>query len=202
MSLELVQLGGNMTAQQAGLLTLGYAVAIIAFIRVGEKLLQRFGARKPMIWGCLITGLAILLPFAGEPASEGLPHPCNYRLHAVRGWTGILCDAFDRRRPVQSAGIPGRSRIRHIQNGLVARRRVRGRHLGAIFTALSTNTDSARWMEGVITFYGRQDNLEIRAAAMIALMFNVLMVAVAILSIMLTIPQPKRAQGRLSSEAH
>jgi DHA2 family multidrug resistance protein-like MFS transporter len=39
-SLELVQLGGNMTAQQAGLLTLGYAVAIIAFIRVGEKLLQ------------------------------------------------------------------------------------------------------------------------------------------------------------------
>ncbi len=34
-----------MTAQQAGALTLGYAVAIIAFICVGEKLLQRFGAR-------------------------------------------------------------------------------------------------------------------------------------------------------------
>ena len=30
-----------MTAQQAGMLTLGYAVAIITFIRVGEKLLQR-----------------------------------------------------------------------------------------------------------------------------------------------------------------
>ena len=40
-SLQLVQRGGNMTAQQAGMLTLGYAVAIIAFIRVGEKLLQR-----------------------------------------------------------------------------------------------------------------------------------------------------------------
>ena len=38
-------LGGSMSAQQAGTLTLGYAVAIIAFIRVGEKLLQRFGAR-------------------------------------------------------------------------------------------------------------------------------------------------------------
>ena len=59
--LQLVQLGGSMSAQQAGALTLGYAVAIIAFIRVGEKLLQRFGARKPMIWGCLITGLAIVL---------------------------------------------------------------------------------------------------------------------------------------------
>jgi hypothetical protein len=36
-SLELVQTGGNMTAQQAGMLTLGYAIAIIAFIRVGEN---------------------------------------------------------------------------------------------------------------------------------------------------------------------
>src|SRR3546814_3594919 len=50
-----------MNAQQAGMLTLGYAIAIIAFIRVGEKLLQRFGPRKPMIWGCLITGVAIAL---------------------------------------------------------------------------------------------------------------------------------------------
>ena len=60
-SLQLVQLGGSLSAPQAGALTLGYAVAIIAFIRVGEKLLQRFGARKPMIWGCLITGLSIVL---------------------------------------------------------------------------------------------------------------------------------------------
>ena len=62
-----------------------------------------------------------------------------------------------------------------------------------IFTALSSGTDSARWMEGVITFYGRQDNLAVRSAAMIALMFNVFMVAVAILSIMLTIPGGKKA---------
>jgi DHA2 family multidrug resistance protein-like MFS transporter len=33
----------------------------VAFIRVGEKLLQRFGARKPMIWGSLIGGASILL---------------------------------------------------------------------------------------------------------------------------------------------
>jgi DHA2 family multidrug resistance protein-like MFS transporter len=64
----------------------------------------------------------------------------------------------------------------------------------AIFTAISSGTDSARWMEGVITFYGRQDNLAVRTAAMIALMFNVFMVAVAILSIMLTIPRGKKSQ--------
>ena len=33
------------------MLTLGYAIAIVTFIRVGEKLLQKFGARKPMVWG-------------------------------------------------------------------------------------------------------------------------------------------------------
>jgi len=61
-----------------------------------------------------------------------------------------------------------------------------------IFTVFSSGTDSARWLEGVITFYGRRDNTTIRSAAMIALMFNVLMVAVAIVSILLTIPGEKR----------
>jgi DHA2 family multidrug resistance protein-like MFS transporter len=63
-----------------------------------------------------------------------------------------------------------------------------------IFTTLSSGANSARWMEGVITFYGRQDNLAVRAAAMIALMFNALMVAGAILSIMLTIPGGKETR--------
>lgn len=60
-SLMLMQVGGNLSAQEVGLLTLGYAIAILAFIRVGEKLLQRFGSRKPMIWGCIIVGVAIAL---------------------------------------------------------------------------------------------------------------------------------------------
>ncbi len=64
----------------------------------------------------------------------------------------------------------------------------------AIFTALSSGTDSAQWLEGVITFYGRQDNQTVRAAAMVALMFNLFMVGVAILSILLTIPNGKKTQ--------
>ena len=63
-AMMLVQVGGGMTAQEAGFLTIGYAIAIVAFIRVGEKLLQRFGPRRPMIWGSLIVSAAIacLLP--------------------------------------------------------------------------------------------------------------------------------------------
>jgi DHA2 family multidrug resistance protein-like MFS transporter len=80
-AMMLVQARGGMTAQQAGFLTIGYAVAIVAFIRVGEKLLQRFGPRKPMIWGSLIVGAAIacLLP---TNAMLG-----TYKILAIAGFT-------------------------------------------------------------------------------------------------------------------
>ena len=58
----------------------------------------------------------------------------------------------------------------------------------AIFTALSADTESTHWLEGVITFAGRQDNVAVRQAALIALAFNLLMVVAAIVSIMLTVP--------------
>ncbi len=48
----------------------------------------------------------------------------------------------------------------------------------------------------MITFAGRQDNLAVREAAIIALMFNVFMVAVAILSIMLTVPKAGAKKGQ------
>lgn len=58
----------------------------------------------------------------------------------------------------------------------------------AIFTALSADTESGRWLDGVITFAGRQDNVAVRQAALIALAFNLLMVVAAIVSIVLTVP--------------
>jgi DHA2 family multidrug resistance protein-like MFS transporter len=36
-------------------------LSVVGMIRVGEKLMQRMGARQPMIWGSAITGLGILL---------------------------------------------------------------------------------------------------------------------------------------------
>lgn len=60
-ALALLQQGAGLSSWQSGLLTVGYLVAILATIRVGEKLLQRMGARKPMIIGCAITATGILL---------------------------------------------------------------------------------------------------------------------------------------------
>ena len=65
----------------------------------------------------------------------------------------------------------------------------------AIFTALAGNNDGVRWLEGVITFAGRQDNLAVREAAVVALGFNVLMVVLAAVSIVLTVPPGKKVQA-------
>ncbi len=192
-SLQLIQLGGNMTAKQAGMLTLGYAIAIIAFIRVGEKLLQRFGARKPMIWGCAITGLAILLL---TPANVLLK---EYRTLAIIGYSLYGVGLAFYATPSTDAAL---SNLAEGQAGAGSGIYKMASSLGAafgvaisatIFTVLSSSADSARWLEGVITFYDRRDNIGIRYAAMIALMFNVCMVAVAIVSIMLTIPSENKA---------
>ncbi len=192
-SLQLVQIGGNMTAQQAGMLTLGYAVAIIAFLRVGEKLLQRFGSRKPMVWGSLITGLSILLL---TPSNLML---VDYKILAVVAYALFGVGLAFYATPSTDAAL---SSLPASQAGTGAGIYKMASSLGgafgvaisaSIFTALSANPASINWLQDVVIFVGRQDNLAVRQAAMIALLFNVFMVVVAILSIMLTIPKVRRA---------
>jgi DHA2 family multidrug resistance protein-like MFS transporter len=60
-TLTLVQQEAGLSSLQSGLLTAGYLIAILSTIRVGEKLLQRMGPRKPMLIGCWITAVGILL---------------------------------------------------------------------------------------------------------------------------------------------
>src|SRR5581483_2185972 len=60
-ALGLVQRASGWSPLRSGLLTVGYLVAILATIRVGEKLLQRFGPKKPMLWGTSITAVGIVL---------------------------------------------------------------------------------------------------------------------------------------------
>lgn len=192
-SLQLVQLGGGMNAQQAGFLTLGYAIAIITFIRVGEKLLQRFGPRKPMIWGCLITGLAILML---SPAHLLLS---DYRILASVGYALFGVGLAFYATPSVDAALSNLPPARTGSgSGIYKMASSLGAAFGvaisaAIFTALGGDGESGRWLEGVITFAGREDNLAVRQAAIVALGFNVLMVVLAIISIMLTIPKGTKA---------
>ena len=177
-------------------LTLGYAIAIVAFIRVGEKLLQRLGPRKPMVWGSLIVGASVLLL---TPTYTLLD---TYKILAIVAFTlfGIglafyatpSTDAALANLPDDQAGAG--SGIYKMASSLGASFGVA--ISGAIFTALSADNAPVDWIAGAITFVGRQDNLAIREAALFALVGNLLMVAVAIISIMLTVPK-----GKLREEA-
>src|SRR6476659_10014492 len=183
-----------MSAQTAGMLTLGYAIAIVAFIRVGEKLLQRFGARKPMIWGSLIVGLSIAMLMPTQLLLR------QYTILAVASYTlfglGLAfyatpsTDAALSNLPDDQAGSG--SGIYKMASSLGASFGVA--ISAAIFTALSGPDNSVQWLSGVLTFAGRQDNLAIRQAAVIALAFNLLMVAAAVISIMLTVPKSRRKE--------
>lgn len=55
-----LQKGHGLTAFQAGLRTLGYVALVMIMIRVSEKLLQKWGYKKPMWLGTSITALGAL----------------------------------------------------------------------------------------------------------------------------------------------
>lgn len=55
-----VQQGRGLSAATTGMLSIGYLMLVLITIRVGEKMLQKIGARKPMILGALLSGIGVL----------------------------------------------------------------------------------------------------------------------------------------------
>ena len=186
-ALSLVQQAAGLSSLQSGLLTIGYLVAILSTIRVGEKLLQKMGARKPMLIGCAITATGILLTtFTFLLAGQ-------YMIVAFVGFTlfGVglgfyatpSTDAALSNVPNEKAGAA--SGIYKMASSLGAAFGVA--ISAALFTSLSgLNTSFAPLSD---LFLGRTDNVGIRFAAAIALLFNLMMVIVAIIAIATTVPR-------------
>jgi len=185
-SLALVQQEAGLSSLQSGLITVGYLVAVLSTIRVGERLLQKLGPRKPMLWGCLITGVGILLISFTFLFAKG------YIIVAFIGFTlfGIglgfyatpSTDAALSNVPSNKAGSA--SGIYKMASSLGAAFGVA--ISAAIFYGLS-QMESIPPIAGI--FMGRSDNIQVRYAAGIGLLFNVLMVVVAIIAISITIPK-------------
>lgn len=190
-SLALLQIGGNISAREAGILTLGYAITIVAFIRVGEKLLQKFGARKPMIWGSLIVSVAIILLMFTNVMTG------TYKTFAMVAYSLFGIGLAFYATPSTDAAL---SNLPASQSGAGAGIYKMASSLGAafgvaipagIFATLRIG-EHITWIEGVMTFVGRQDNLAVREAATIALGVNLLMVLFAITIILITIPKTSK----------
>jgi DHA2 family multidrug resistance protein-like MFS transporter len=192
-SLSLVQQAAGLSSMQSGLLTVGYLVAILSTIRVGEKLLQRMGARKPMLLGSAITATGILLAtctflLAGQ-----------YMIVAFVGFTlfGIglgfyatpSTDAALSNVPNDKAGAA--SGIYKMASSL-------GSAFGvaisaALFTALRSGDASLVPFLSEV-FLGKTGNIDIRFAAGMALLFNLFMVVIAFLAIAVTVPKDDPAE--------
>ena len=56
-----VQVGRGFNSLQSGMLSIGYLVVVLAMIRVGEKILQKVGAKLPMVWGGIITTIGVAM---------------------------------------------------------------------------------------------------------------------------------------------
>lgn len=188
-SLMLLQVGGGLSAQAAGVLTLGYAIAITSLIRVGEKLLQRFGPRKPMIWGCFIVAISIMLLLPTNLRTN------TYKILAIISYTFFGVGLAFYATPSTDAAL---SNLPESQSGAGSGIYKMASSLGAafgvaisagIFTGLSSIDTPGSILDKVISFTGRQDNIAIREAAIIALFFNLIMVVVAIIAIVKTIPK-------------
>src|SRR5690606_38451812 len=131
-------------------LTIGYGVAIVAFIRVGEKLLQRYGPRKPMIWGSLIVGVSIIMLM-----------PTNVLLDTYKVLAAIAFSLFGLglafyATPSTDAAL---SALPDDQAGSGSGIYKMASSLGAsfgvaisatVFTALSEGSEAVDWVEGVI----------------------------------------------------
>jgi len=186
-ALSLVQQAAGLSSLQSGLLTIGYLVAILSTIRVGGKLLQRMGARKPMLIGCAITATGILLTtFTFLLAGQ-------YMIVAFVGFTlfGVglgfyatpSTDAALSNVPNEKAGAA--SGIYKMASSLGAAFGVA--ISAALFTSLSGLNSTFAPLSDL--FLGRTDNVGIRFAAAIALLFNAMMVIVAIIAIAMTVPR-------------
>ena len=192
-SQQLIQLAGHKSngelysAWDAGLLTIGYGVTIISFIRVGEKLLQKFGPRKPMIWGAMVVIVSCLLLMGTNVLIE------QYVVMAVIAYAlfglGLAfyatpsTDAALSNLPADQAGAGA---------GIYKMASSLGSAIGAavslaVFTAVAGSGGS--FMGSVVTMEGRLDNVDLRQAAMFALGINLVFLLLAILSIVMTVPK-------------
>ncbi|MEV4704361.1 MFS transporter [Actinoplanes sp. NPDC049316] len=172
---------------KAGLLTIGYAVAIIGFIRVGEKLLRRFGPRKPMLWGSMIVALSCVLLMP----TNILVGP--YIVLAVIAYSLFGVGLAFYATPSTDAAL---SNLPPAEAGAGAGIYKMASSLGSAIGAALSLTIFSSFLGSGVTIVGEllhtqgiQTNAAVRQAGLITFLFNLVLALIAIISILVTIPK-------------
>jgi DHA2 family multidrug resistance protein-like MFS transporter len=153
-----------------------------------------------MIWGSCIVGAAVILLMPTNAMVE------TYRVLAVIAFTLFGLGLAFYATPSTDAAL---SALPADQAGSGAGIYKMASSLGAsfgvaisatVYTALSADTGAVDWVEGMITYVGRQDNVNVREAAFAAYGVSLLFVVLAIVSIMITIPA-RREKAETTTQA-
>jgi len=191
-ALGLVQRAAGWSSLESGLLTLGYLVTIVGTIRVGEKLLQRHGPKKPMMWGTTITAAGIICTSLTFLLIE------QYAVAAVVGFSlyGIGLGLYAT--PSTDAAM---SSVPSDKAGAAAGIYKMASSLGSAFgVAISAAVyTAAQHLPSELVphiFWGRQDNVAMRFGGGLGLLFNVLICVVALISIIVAVPDTQPEEER------
>ncbi len=60
-----------------------------------------------------------------------------------------------------------------------------------LFAGIGGDAGGVQWLDGVVAYLGRQDNVAVREAALVAFGVNLLLAVAAIASVMLTVPKQR-----------
>ncbi len=193
-ALALVQEAAGLSSLQSGLLTVGYLVAILSTIRVGEKLLQKLGPRRPMLYGCLITAAGILLTCSTFLLAR------QYLIAAFVGFTLFGVGLGFYATPSTDAAL---SNVPQDKGGSASGLYKMASSLGAafgvaisaaIFSGLSDLGSQSTPLSEL--FLGRTDNVTIRFAAAMGLLFNVALAVIAAIAVIITVPKDDPGAAR------
>jgi DHA2 family multidrug resistance protein-like MFS transporter len=191
-ALGLVQRAAGWSSLHSGLLTVGYLVAVVATIRVGEKLMEIFGPKRPMLWGSAITAIGILL------TSLTFLLIGQYEVVAFIGFTlyGIGLGFYAT--PSTDAAM---SSVPNDKAGAAAGLYKMASSLGSAFgVAISAAiyTAAAHIPAALVPhiFWGRQDNVSLRFGGGLGLLFNVVLCVVALISIIVAVPDVQPEEER------
>ncbi|HHT22082.1 MAG TPA: MFS transporter [Bacteroidales bacterium] len=191
----LMQKAAQFSSFQTGLLTLGFAIVVILFIRVGEKLLQKFGAKKPIIWGALIISVAIILLMqtylmTAQYVVLAIIAYCLFGL-GLAFFATPATDAALSNLPESQAGSGA---------GIFKMASSLGTSLGvAISAGINSAVSSGEpiaWLSNIITFVGRQDNVHFRQGAMLGFSFCLLLAVLVIVTVVVFVPDKKKAETK------
>jgi DHA2 family multidrug resistance protein-like MFS transporter len=144
------------------------------------------GARKPMLYGCIITAVGILLTCCTFLLAQ------TYMIVAFIGFTLFGIGLGFYATPSTDAALSNVPQAKAgSASGLYKMASSLGAALGvaisaALFTALSGSTSQAPFSE---LFLGRTNNITMRFAAVVGLLFNVALAVIAAISVGITVPK-------------